>query len=157
MAATKKTPRNPAPVKKPAKKTARAAERVVPRVSPSKGKSIDAYISKVAGWQGPALARLHEIVRGAAPDAVASIKWGQPVFESNGPFVWMKAFGKHVSLGFWRGAELTDPDGRLEGDGDRMRHLKYTSADSIEPKAIKKFVLQAIELNRLKGNPAKRG
>jgi hypothetical protein len=110
----------------------------------------------IKGWQQVALARLHEIVASAAPEASASIKWGQPVFESNGPFAWMKAYARHVSIGFWRGAELTDPSGDLEGDGDRMRHIKFTTAESIKPSVIQQFVRQALELNRLKGNPTMR-
>jgi hypothetical protein len=36
----------------------------------------------------------------------------------------MSATDGYVSLGFFNGARLTDHDGRMEGTGKRMRHVK---------------------------------
>ena len=39
-------------------------------------------------------------------------------------FGYVNAFTDHVNVGFYRGAELADPAGLLEGAGKRMRHVK---------------------------------
>jgi hypothetical protein len=76
-------------------------------------KTIDGYADALTDWRGEAVRAAAEAIRAAAPDAAGTIKWAQPVFESNGPFVYIRAFPKTVNVGFWRGAELDDPDGAL--------------------------------------------
>jgi hypothetical protein len=120
-------------------------------------RTIEGYIDGLKAWQAEAAAALVAVVREAAPDAKGSIKWAQPVFESNGPAVWIKAFPRWVSIGFWRGAELVDSHGVLEGDGTRMKHVKVRDGDEIPREAIADYVRQAIALNAEKGNPTRRG
>jgi hypothetical protein len=121
-------------------------------------KTIDDYIEVLGDWRGDAVRRIRELVDGAAPDAESSIKWAQPVWQAGGgPFAYVKAFQRSVNLGFWRGAQLDDPDGLLAGDGDRMKHIAIRSVDEIPADAVGRFVRQAVSLNRELGNPAKRG
>jgi hypothetical protein len=121
------------------------------------GKSIDDYIEGLGDWRGDAVRQLRSVIDGAAPDATSSIKWAQPVWESNGPFVYVKAFPASVNVGFWRGADLADPDDLLEGDGDRMKHMKLRSATDVRSDAVAGFVREAVALNERLGNPTKRG
>ena len=126
------------------------------KVSPLKGTSVDDWAKKLTGWQADALKIIRALVTRHAPDATLQMKWGQPVWEQNGPFAWLRPAAKHVSFGFWRGTELSDPGGHLEGDGDRMRHLKMTSAADLKTLPIEGFVKQAVALNRTNGDPTKR-
>lgn len=142
--------------KKKRAKAKSAAPRVTPKVSLLKGTNVDDWARKLNGWQADALKIIRALVTRHAPDASLVMKWGQPVWEQNGPFAWLKPAAKHVSFGFWRGAELIDPEGHLEGDGDRMRHLKVTSAEDLEELPIEGFVKQAVALNDDKGDPTKR-
>ena len=119
-------------------------------------KTVDGYIAGLEEWKGEIVSRVRQIVVGAAPDAKESIKWAQPVYERNGPFAYIKAFKNAVNFGFWRGVDIEDPDGLLEGSGDKMRHVKLTSVADIDEKALADFVSQALELNRVKGAPTKR-
>jgi hypothetical protein len=119
-------------------------------------RSIDDYVDGLDGWQREATRRLVDAVRSAAPEAAASVKWAQPVFESNGPAVWIKAHPRWVSIGFWRGAELDDPEGLLEGEGDRMKHVKVREGEEIPRDAIAGYVRQALALNAEQGNPTAR-
>jgi hypothetical protein len=130
--------------------------RVVPKVSVLKGTNVDDWAKKLTGWQADALKIIRALVSRHAPDATLVMKWGQPVWEQNGPFAWLRPAAKHVSFGFWRGAEMNDPEGHLEGDGDRMRHLKVTSPDDLKTLPIEGFVKQAVALNGSKGDPTKR-
>jgi hypothetical protein len=143
--------------KKTAKKRRAAAKpRTSPKVSLLEGTNVDDWAKKLTSWQADALKILRALVTRHAPNSTLVMKWGQPVWEQNGPFAWLRPAAKHVSFGFWRGAEMIDPDGHLEGDGDRMRHLKVTSPDELRKLPIEGFVKQAIALNGTKGDPTKR-
>jgi hypothetical protein len=118
-------------------------------------KTIDEYIDNLGGdWRSTTVAELRRVVDDAAPGAKATIKWAQPVWESNGPFAYVKAFGRSVNIGFWRGVQLDDPGGILEGEGDRMKHVTLREGDPVPADALGGFVRQAIELNRELGSPA---
>jgi hypothetical protein len=132
-------------------------EREIYKVSPLRGMAIADYIAKrLTGWQAEATRRLVAMVARIAPSSTVSIKWSQPVFEENGPFAFIKPAKAHLSFGFWRGAELADPD-RLLAAGDRMGHIKYTSLEAIDEEALARLVHQAVLLNRKKGSPTRRG
>lgn len=116
-------------------------------------KTVDEYIAAFGDWRTDAMKRLREVVKEGAPHSAVGIKWAQPVWEWNGPMIWMKAYPKHVNIGFWRGTEMDDPNKVLEGDGERMRHIKVTSVDEIPADALRDLVKQAVKLNTAKGNP----
>lgn len=137
---------------------ARAAARKTPAVSPSAELTIEQWVAKkIDASQVPIASAILALVAEAAPDAKGVIKWGQPVFELNGPMAYFRGSKSHVTFGFWRGTQLTDPTGLLEGEGDRMKHIKLTDAASIPRDALKQFVQQAAQLNREHGSPAMRG
>ena len=122
-------------------------------------RTVDDYIAALDEPRQSVARRLREVVRAAAPEAHESIKWAQPVYESDGPFVALKAFPKHVTLTFWRGATLADradADGLLEGDGDRMRHARFRTVDDVRDDPIGTLVRRAVELNAELGDPTKR-
>ncbi len=116
-------------------------------------KTVDEYIAAFDDWRTDAMKRLREVVKEGAPHSAVGIKWAQPVWEWNGPMIWMKAYPKHVNIGFWRGTELDDPKKVLTGDGERMRHIKLTSVEEIPADALRELVRQAVKLNTSKGNP----
>ena len=117
--------------------------------------SIDAYAKSLDDWRGDVVRELDALVRTAAPGTTGSIKWAQPVYELHGPFAYVKAFTTAVNFGFWRGADLRDPDGALEGTGDRMRHVKIRSAEDVDPTRFTAWVKEAVALNESKGDPTK--
>jgi hypothetical protein len=116
-------------------------------------KTVDEYIAAFDDWRTDAMKRLREVVKEGAPHSAVGIKWAQPVWEWNGPMIWMKAYPKHVDIGFWRGTEMDDPKKVLTGDGERMRHIKITSVDDIPADELRELVKQAVQLNTAKGNP----
>ena len=119
-------------------------------------KTVDSYIEGLEGWQGEIVSKLRSAVLGAAPEAKESIKWAQPVYETDdGPFCYIKAFNKAVNFGFWRGIDIQDKKGLLQGSGEKMRHVKLASAQDIDEEAVADFIRQAIQLNKKKGNPTK--
>lgn len=101
------------------------------------------------------MARLRQIIREAAPEAVEKFKWAQPVYENHRPFCYIKAFRNTINFGFWRGVDLADPSGLLHGEGERMRHVVLTRLEDIDPDALSAFIRQASALNMQKGDPTK--
>ncbi|MBW8012156.1 MAG: DUF1801 domain-containing protein [Chloroflexi bacterium] len=118
-------------------------------------KTVDGFILALDGWQKEVVATIRELVQQAAPQAEEAFKWAQPVWSQLGPFAYVKAFKNHVNFGFWRGADLKDPHGLLQGSGTKMCHVKLTSLEDIKPDAFQDFVRQAVELNQTKGDPTK--
>jgi hypothetical protein len=142
--------------KKAEKPTAKTVARDVHRVSPLRGMPVDVWVDqKTSPWQADIVRRVIEVIRKAAPEATCSIKWGQPVWEHNGPFAFFKPAKAHVSVGFWRGSEIADPKGILER-GDRMGHFKLRDAADLDAPALAAMVRDAIRLNQEKGTPTRR-
>jgi hypothetical protein len=88
-------------------------------------RSVDDYVAAIPAPLDAVAAELRRVVRAAAPEALESVKWGQPVYDVGGPFAALKAYPKWITLTFWRGTALPDPQGILAGDGDRMRHARF--------------------------------
>lgn len=44
-----------------------------------------------------------------------------------------KAASKHITFGFWHGASIDDPSGRLETSGEVMAHAKLRTESDIDP------------------------
>ena len=118
-------------------------------------KTVDNYITGLEESKAKIVTGVRKIILQAAPEVKESIKWAQPVYESNGPFSYIKAFKNDVNFGFWRGVDIEDTQGLLEGSGSKMRHVKLTSLDDINESAFADFVHQAVELNKVKGDPTK--
>lgn len=54
----------------------------------------------------------------------------------------------HVNLGFYRGVELPDPAGLLEGTGRAMRHVKIRSLDDIASRGLRQLIEAARDERR---------
>lgn len=119
-------------------------------------KTVDDYVGGLGGWQREVVERVCAIVREAAPGATEAIKWGQPVWSHGGPVCYVKAFSKAVNFGFWRGTQLSDPAGVLEGTGDAMRHVKLAAAADIRADVLAALVREAVDLNTRLGDPSRR-
>jgi hypothetical protein len=127
-------------------------------VTKQETQTVDDYIGALAPEQAAIISAVRQLVREAVPGAKESIKWAQPVWEVNGPVCYVKAFKNATNFGFWRGAELAeraDPEGVLDGDGDKMRHVKLHRVEDIRPAPLQHLVRAAVELNQRFGDPTK--
>ena len=118
--------------------------------------SIEEYAKVLGDWRSDTVMELDAIVRKAAPKASAGIKWAQPIYELGGPIAFIKSAKAHVTIGFWRGTELKDPKGLLEGSGSKMAHIKIKQATGIPRTQVAAWVKEAAALNLTKGDPTKR-
>ena len=55
-------------------------------------------------------------------------------------FAYVNAFKAHVNVGFFRGAELADPEGLLEGTGKFMRHVKLRPERDVDATTLMKLI-----------------
>jgi hypothetical protein len=55
-------------------------------------------------------------------------------------FGYVNAFRAHVNVGFFRGAEIADPEGLLEGTGKFMRHVKLSPERDVNAAALTKLI-----------------
>lgn len=143
----------------PKKKPMPAAKaKVTPssNLTPQLAKTVDEYIERLGDWRGEIVGELRELVTSTIPKAEESIKWGQPVYELNGPFCFIKAFRNQVNFGFWRGDQVADPKKLLEKSVDRMRHVKLTDIAQIQKPQFRELLKSAVKLNKELGDPTKR-
>jgi hypothetical protein len=121
----------------------------------NRGRVHDEFIAGLPDWQPQAAQILRDLVKRAAPRASEAVKWSQPVFEFNGPFCYLQTHSGHLNFGFWRGVDLEDPEGLLQGTGKKMRHVKITGPNEIPIDALQAMVKQAVQLNDEKGVPTR--
>jgi hypothetical protein len=105
--------------------------------------SDDGPFRELVGGFAPPIAALAQAVRRFLFDAypkTVEVVWlrqrnagyGTGPAKRTEQFAWLSPHTGHVSLGFYDGAELPDPDHRLEGTGALMRHVKLRSTDDID-------------------------
>jgi hypothetical protein len=58
-------------------------------------------------------------------------------------FGYVNAFKAHVNVGFFRGTELSDPKGLLEGTGKFMRHVKLSPERDVDDGALRNLIQTA--------------
>ena len=110
-------------------------------------KSVDSWISELDPAIRPLCEALRRIILGTAPQLEESIKWGNPVYEKNGKILYLSAADSYATLGFFNGAGLTDPQGRIEGAGKKMRHSKVRAVEEMDVAQLESWVREAVALD----------
>ncbi len=85
--------------------------------------------------------RWFEFMRDCGDDVRELLHDGHPtVCVGDAAFAYVNAFKAHVNVGFFRGAEIPDPDGLLEGTGKFMRHVKLRPEIDVDATALMKLI-----------------
>lgn len=96
------------------------------------------------GVTGEIAKRWFEVMRTAGDDVREALHDDQPtVCVADAAFAYVSAFKAHVNVGFFRGTELADPEGLLEGTGKLMRHVKIGSARAVDATALSRLISTA--------------
>jgi hypothetical protein len=99
--------------------------------------AIDQWLSIQAPELRPLATRWFERMRGCAPDVREVMHDGCPTAcVDDAAFAYVGVYRAHVDVGFFRGAELYDPKGLLEGTGKRMRHVKIRPGAALDSMAL---------------------
>ncbi len=125
---------------------------------PDESKRVDDYIARAAPFARPILERIRKVVHRACPEIEERIKWGVPSFEKDGLVCGVAAFKAHATFGFWRGAELDDPDGILRGkEKASFMAEKLTDVSQLPPdEVLADYVRCAVELNARRAQEPKK-
>lgn len=118
-------------------------------------KTVQSYVDGLNGWQAVLAAELRDLFL-AGGRLEEQFKWGHPLYAAHGPVCLFKAHKAHVTLGFWRGADMRDVDERLEPGGSfRMAFIKLVENAPLDAERVRQLVARGIELNAALGDPTK--
>jgi hypothetical protein len=93
------------------------------------------------GELGAIAQRWFHVMRDCGDDVRELLHDGHPTAcVADAAFAYVNAFKAHVNVGFFRGAEIADPDSLLEGTGKLMRHVKLRPGCDVDATALKKLV-----------------
>ena len=88
--------------------------------------------------------RWFDVMRECGDDVRELLHDGHPTAcIGDAAFGYVNAFKAHVNVGFFRGAEIADPAGLLEGTGKFMRHVKLGPGREVDAAALTDFVRRA--------------
>ena len=97
-----------------------------------------------AGELGAIAQRWFEVMRGCGDDVRELLHDGHPTAcVGDAAFGYVNAFTAHVNVGFFRGAEIADPEHLLEGTGKLMRHVKLRPDRDVDATALMKLIADA--------------
>lgn len=118
------------------------------KINPKATQLIDKYIKDAPEFAQPILKKLRTLIHKAEPEIIEDWKWG-PNFQKNGMICGIWAFKKHVSLVFFQGASLKDPQKILtEGTSNaHNRTVKFQSFDELDEKTLLAYLKEAVKNN----------
>jgi hypothetical protein len=117
--------------------------------------AIEIWMKEHSGELGDIALNWFEIIRQCGNDVRELMHDGYPTAcVSKAAFAYVGAFKAHVNIGFFRGAQLSDPTGLLEGTGKYMRHVKIRPGTGVDAKAMKELIDTAYSdmKSRINGN-----
>ncbi len=114
-----------------------------------KSDEVDAYIEEAALFAKPILNRIRKAFHFGCPDLEETLKWGAPHFEYKGIIGAMSAHKEHVTMSFWKGQLMKDPEGIFNVVGQtQMSAIKFRALKDMPPQQILiEYVSEAADLN----------
>jgi hypothetical protein len=108
--------------------------------------AIEVWMHEHGGELGVIARHWFEIMRECGEDVRELLHDGHPTAcVVDAAFGYVNAFKHHVNVGFFRGAEIADPAGLLEGTGKFMRHVKLRPESQVDATALRKLIETAYE------------
>lgn len=99
--------------------------------------AIDAWMNERSDALGAIAQRWFDVIRDCGDDVREVLHDGHPTAcVGDAAFAYVNAFTAHVNVGFFRGADIADPDHLLEGTGKFMRHVKLRPEAEADASAL---------------------
>jgi hypothetical protein len=105
--------------------------------------AVEEYIDQFDPAFRDIMLRLRELIYEVVPDATEDIKWHVPTFSLHKTICYIAGFKHHVTLGFYDGKMLKDPDGLLGGTGKHMKYVKFKSMDQLDEDRLRLWILES--------------
>lgn len=103
--------------------------------------TIETWMRAHPGELGRIARHWFEVMRTCGGDVRELLHDGHPTAcVADAAFAYVNAFQAHVNVGFFRGAEMADPEGLLEGTGKLMRHVKLRPEGDCNAIALRKLI-----------------
>jgi hypothetical protein len=103
--------------------------------------AIEVWMREHAGELGAIARCWFEVMRDCGGDVRELLHDGHPTAcVGDAAFAYVNAFTAHVNVGFFRGAELADPAGLLQGTGKFMRHVKLRPEGDVEATTLSDLI-----------------
>lgn len=121
--------------------------------------AVDAYIASQPEWAQPILEKFRKAAHKSSARLREEIKWGVPNFVCDGIVANMAGFKKHVTYGFWRAKDMTDPEGLFgEPKNGGLCTMKIASLDETPTqKILVSYFREALTLDDDNAAAKKRG
>jgi uncharacterized protein YdeI (YjbR/CyaY-like superfamily) len=117
------------------------------RVMSARNPSVDRFMDRATRWPEE-MGALRDILLDC--DLTEELKWGKPCYAAaGGNIVIMQPFKQHLSLMFFKGALLKDPEGVLRSQGENTQsalRMEFTGPEQVaelEP-TVRAYVAEAI-------------
>ena len=108
--------------------------------------SVDLWMRDHPSELGAIAREWFQVMRACGDDVRELLHDGHPTAcVADAAFAYVNAFKAHVNVGFFRGTDLADPEGLLEGTGKLMRHVKLKPGHNINAPALKNLIHTAYE------------
>lgn len=113
-------------------------------VSVRRDPAIAAWMNEHSGALGSIARHWFDVIRDCGDDVREVLHDGHPTAcVADAAFAYVNVFKAHVDVGFFHGAELSDPRGLLEGTGKYMRHVKLRPDRDIDATALGALIASA--------------
>jgi hypothetical protein len=117
--------------------------------------AIDVWMQEHTGELGAIAQCWFTVMRTCGDDVRELLHDGHPTAcVGDAAFGYVNAFTAHVNVGFFRGTELSDPQGLLEGTGKFMRHVKLRPDRDLDAAALTNLIQSAYKDMHRRLNPA---
>jgi hypothetical protein len=111
------------------------------RTAVERDPAVDVWMHEHSDALGAIAQRWFEVIRSCGDDVRELLHDGHPTAcVGNAAFAYINAFKAHVNVGFFRGTEIADPTGLLEGAGKVMRHVKLSPEREVDAVALRKLI-----------------
>jgi hypothetical protein len=103
--------------------------------------AIETWMARHPAPLGAIARRWFEVMRGCGDDVRELLHDGHPTAcVGDAGFGYVNVFKAHVDVGFFRGAEIADRGGLLEGSGKFMRHVKLRPGRDVDAAALRNLI-----------------
>ncbi len=103
--------------------------------------AIEVWMHRHSGQLGGIAQRWFEVMRARGDDVRELLHDGHPTAcVADSAFSYVNVFKAHVSVGFFRGAEIVDPHDIMEGNGKFMRHVKLGPEHDVDAAGLRKLI-----------------
>ena len=107
---------------------------------------VDKWLAGHDGELGEIARRMFTQMRECGEDVREAVHDGCPTAcIGDAAFAYVNVYSRHMNVGFFRGAELSDPNKLMEGTGKLMRHVKLRASDTLKASGLNALIVCAYD------------